>query len=301
MLESNNIKHRRYSVFDSMSTEKLEDILKADAQLDRQEESDTEAILYIMEVIAKREKDQPTGRFTDVQTAWNSFEKNYLPYIDNDKSIYEFEDSGVDVVKKPTQKSFHLIWKQPMIRIVSSAAILVVLLLTGNMTAKAFGIDLFGMVATWTGDTFGFTSSVPQGTTTNVQGSKETVKDLKNILEEYGVSSDLVPTWIPDRYSFKETNIYESPLRTTFYTIYTYEEDEMAITITMMSEPVPITFEKDDNDVIVYSVDDVKHYIMTNLDITNVVWVYGNYECSISGKFSTDEAKKMIDSIYEEK
>jgi hypothetical protein len=38
---------------------------------------------------------------------------------------------------------------------------------------------------------------------------------------------------------------------------------------------------------------------MTNLERTKAVWMADNYECSITGKFSIEEAEKMIDSIYE--
>ncbi|MGB8455946.1 MAG: DUF4367 domain-containing protein [Anaerocolumna sp.] len=301
MPESNEKKHQNYSIFDSMSTEELENILQADAQLLSEEDSDTDAILYIMEVIAKRENEHPTGRFTDVQVAWTSFEHNYLPYIENDKSIYEFEDSDIDITQKPLKEFFSLQRKHRMIRFACTAAIFVAVLLAGNMTAKAFGIDLFGTVAMWTKDTFSFSSSVPHETTSDVQGSSEATKTLQNILEEYGITSDLIPTWLPDGYSFKSNDIYETPARTSFYAIYNCEEGEISVKITSLSKPVRSIIEKDNNEVTVYSVNGIEHYIMTNLKITNVVWTNGTYEGSISGNFSLEEAKKMIDSIYKRK
>ena len=87
MPEDSGNKHRDYSIFDNMSTETLEDILRADSQLPNGENSDVDAILYIMEVIAKREREAPTGRFTNVQDAWVSFDENYLPYTKDDRSI----------------------------------------------------------------------------------------------------------------------------------------------------------------------------------------------------------------------
>lgn len=303
MLESNGKKHQNYLIFDSMSTEELENILQADAQLLSEEDSDTEAILYIMEVIAKREKEQPTGRFTDIHSAWTSFEHNYLPYIENDKSIYEFEDSDVDATQKPHKEFFHRQRKHRMIRFASCAAIFVVVLLTGNMTAKAFGIDLFGTVAKWTKDTFTFSSSVPHETTSNEQGFNEAAKTdtLQQILDQYGITSDLVPTWLPDGYSFSSSDVYETPARTSFHANYNCEEDEISVIITSLSKPVRSIYEKDDNEVTVYSMNGIEHYIMTNLKITNVVWTSGTYEGSISGKFSLEEAKRMIDSIYKRK
>jgi hypothetical protein len=82
MPESIDSKQQNYSLFDSMSTEELETILQADAQFFDGNESNTDTILYIMEVIARRESEHPTGRLTDVKAAWKSFENNYLPDID---------------------------------------------------------------------------------------------------------------------------------------------------------------------------------------------------------------------------
>lgn len=301
MSEVNCKKHQNYSIFDSMSTKELENILQADAQLLSDEDSDTDAILYIMEVVALREKENPTGRFTDIKTAWTSFEKNYLRYIDNDKSIYEFEDSDMDVTKNRRIKLFHLLSKHRITRFASVAAILITVLLAGNMTAMAFGIDLFGTVAKWTKDSFRFSNSMSQETIQDAQGSSESTKTFQNILEQYGITLDLIPTWLPDGYSFKSNDVYETPARTSFYAIYNYEDDEISVSITSLLKPDTSTFEKDNKEVTVYSANDIEHYIMTNLSITNIAWTNGTYECLISGNFSLKEAKKMIDSIYKKK
>ena len=75
-----------------MSTEALNEILRQDSQLPDNEESDLDAILYIMEVIAKREKEQPEFEFTDVDTAWNSFKHNYQPTSNDGISLHDFDE-----------------------------------------------------------------------------------------------------------------------------------------------------------------------------------------------------------------
>ena len=55
----------------------------------------------------------------------------------------------------------------------------------------------------------------------------------------------------------------------------------------------------DFNLLLLYQHNCLEHYIMTNLERTKAVWMADNYECSITGKFSIEEAEKMIDSIYE--
>ena len=67
---------RDFSRFDSMSTAQLQEILRQDA-LQESTEPDTEKILYITEVLAKREKERDPS--TEVQRAYQSFVQNYLP------------------------------------------------------------------------------------------------------------------------------------------------------------------------------------------------------------------------------
>lgn len=82
-------KHWDYSIFDNMTTKALEDILRVDSQSSNNDNFNIGAILYIMEVIAKREKEHPSGKFTDVHSAWASFCENYLPYIDGNDYEYK--------------------------------------------------------------------------------------------------------------------------------------------------------------------------------------------------------------------
>lgn len=77
MSESKEHFHRDFSKFDEMSTEELNEILRRDSQLPDGEESDIDAILYIMEVIEKRSQELPLSDFKDVDRAWSSFNENY--------------------------------------------------------------------------------------------------------------------------------------------------------------------------------------------------------------------------------
>ena len=69
----------------------------------------------------------------------------------------------------------------------------------------------------------------------------------------------------------------------------------------MLSKPSSRTYEKDGSNVTVYSTNKVEYYIMTNMDQTTIAWRVNNYECSILGSFTLQEAEKIIDSIYERK
>lgn len=64
-----------YSKYDSMSTEELEDILRMDFEA---EDSDTDMILHITQILVQREEKNPTGLFDNVNESWEAFKEKYL-------------------------------------------------------------------------------------------------------------------------------------------------------------------------------------------------------------------------------
>ncbi len=118
-------------------------------------------------------------------------------------------------------------------------------------------------------------------------------KSLLKTLDEYGVTALIAPSWFPDGYLLENIEATETPVRTTINAVYTKADDEISITVIILTEPLTRIYEKDENEVIVYSVNGIDHYIMTNLGRTNVAWTTNNYECSITCSLSVDETKKL--------
>ena len=149
-LDSGNRKD--YSKYDRMSTESLEELLRLDAELPNGEGSDIDEILYISEVIAKREKEHPTGRYPeiDVDAAWESFQTKYLPYMTDGRPLYDFDDeepshteeenAGTDNPSPTSRKRISLRGRRHVKRVVSIAAVIAVLL--GLMTATAYAMGM---------------------------------------------------------------------------------------------------------------------------------------------------------------
>lgn len=46
-----------------------------------------------------------------------------------------------------------------------------------------------------------------------------------------------------------------------------------------------------------YAIGDRVYYVMTNLDDRTIAWQNGDFEGAIMGRFTTDEAEKIINSI----
>jgi len=293
MFESDGNNHQDYSKFDKLSTQALKDILQADAQLQNEKDSDVNAILYIMGVIAKRENENLAEQFTDVSTAWASFNENYLPFA-GDKSIYDDDDDiNIDININATRtRSTPFTNKK---RLIYVAAVIFAVLFTGTFTTYALGYDIWETVAKWTQDTFKFTNASTEETDFPKMNSE--YKSLQEALDDYGIDEALVPTWMPDGYSFKSVDIDETPAFTTFYAIYENQDGSISMSISYLLKPISSIYEKDEGEVITYTVNGNDYFIMTNLERRKIVWKINNYECSITGKFTKDDAKKMIVSI----
>ena len=89
MSESKEHFHRDFSKFDEMSTAELNEILRQDSQLPDGEESDIDAILYIMEVIEQRNQELPVSDFKDVDRAWDSFNQNYRFASSEERPLFD--------------------------------------------------------------------------------------------------------------------------------------------------------------------------------------------------------------------
>ncbi|MDR0951375.1 MAG: DUF4367 domain-containing protein [Oscillospiraceae bacterium] len=285
---------RSYCQFDKMNTAQLKEILRRDSQLPENEDSDMDAILYIMDVIAKRGED--CAEFTNAEKAWDIFNESYSIQESDGKSLYEFDSdelnqtASLDRDRQPNTRHF-----RGLLRVAVIAAILAATLLIGTVSAYAMGYDLWGAVADWTKDIFSFTTVSEE----KFYGEAGIVDALNTIdLIEYGVTERVLPTWLPDGYKYSGSDLFEKSARTVIRYFYTRDNSEICVSIVVLSSPTMRHIEKNDSDVIIYTAGNTEHYIMNNLEETNIAWVTGNCECSIIGDFSIEEAKQIIDSIY---
>ncbi|RKI66611.1 DUF4367 domain-containing protein [bacterium 1xD42-67] len=316
-LDSGNSKD--YSKYDGMSTESLEELLRLDAELPDGEGPDIDEILYISEVIAKREKEHPTGRYPeiDVDAAWENFQTKYLPYMTDGRSLYDFDDeepshteeenAGTDNPSPTSRKRISLRGRRHLKRVVSIAAVIAVLLGLMTATAYAMGYDLWGVIAQWTKDTFTFVS-VSKANEPSEPGEGDTIgdgeyADLQAALDAYGITEQLAPNWIPNGFTVGKVvvNDNSSPDYVVFNTCYRNDAKSIMVQIKMHQNQENTSFttwQKDDMDVDTVIIADCTFYTMQNAGRECAVWINGPFECTINGNISSEELLKIIESIF---
>ena len=307
MSELNNRNRGPYAKYDNMSTEELEKILRLDLELPDCEGLDADTILYITEVIAKREPPQSEDLYPNVDQAWNTFLTKYLPHSTDNLRTSEVEQ-GTTQHTMQTSPELHQSRRRVhwLMRTTTIAAILAALLLATTITASAFGYDIWKVIAEWTRESFAFTSNEinnnesQQSVNTKSPGSHASAySSLQEALDDYGIVDTSAPTWIPERFSLDSVSANAVPGFIDIGAYYSSEDTVLIINILdYKNQPQQFAqWEKDNIDPIVYEKDGTTYYLMTNMGKQKAVWITGSCECSITGDISEDELISIIDSI----
>lgn len=282
MSENQNGRVRNLWKYDTMTTEELEEILRLDVDALEGQESDTELLLYVMEVLASRKRNTSHTENT-AHRAYESFKKNYLS---------EVEEKIIAPKEKIPAKKKPLRW----LRSLSAVAAVLAIILLGSVTAKAFGCDIWEAVVQWTQETFHFGDSRRTDDAPKI-GNDLPYASLQDALLEDEITQPLVPTWIPDNYQLADITIEETPLQDVYYAQYNSGGKELMITICSHLNSTPQYVEQSDDFVEIYEVAGVEYYFFSNYEKVRIAWVRDSYECSILGELTIEEAKLMIDSI----
>ena len=287
---------RDLSRYNHMSTEELEAILQADFELPEEEESDMEKILYITEVIAQRRAGQPTGRYANMDEAWESFVDNYLP--EEDQAAFRPDGSLSKGNEVNTKKSKPRFIRTVLIRVASVALAIALVSAAGTVTASAFGFDFWAWLTAWTREAFGIEN--PNYTYSGKdQKIPEQLDELHALMREYGFPDNLLPTYLPEGYETYAVNSEATSAFMALYCLLKKDDEFITLNYTMyLNNQVTEEAQKDEDDPYAYERGGVTHYIMTNDETYYAVWTVDNVECFLYGVSSREELTQMISSIY---
>ena len=286
---------RDYSRYDQMSTAELEQLLRLDFQATESGDSDLDAILYISDLLAKR-----NGPF-DSDAAWKRFQTKYRPYADG-RSLYDFENtedpSPLEAEQARSAVRPRRGWR--LRRLAVLAAALIACLLGGMVVAQAAGMDVFGAIARWTDETFHFVSAGSADTSGSDgnQSGQEDADPYHSALQTIGMDS-LFPTWHPDGFTPGDLEITALHNSVSAHMDFFGGDRSYAVVIQHFTQPTDNTgtFEKDDTPVEEYDHNGQTFYILSNLDSLTATTYDGEFMTMIYGGLTREEIKAVIDSI----
>lgn len=275
---------RDFSQYDTMETEELEDLLRFDTDAPEGVEPDVDLILYVLEVLADRRRNN-NNEFTGKTAleAFESFKQNYLP-------------EGIHIDSVPEEKK-PAIRPVRWLRGLTAAAAVLAFVFLGSVTANAFGFDIWRAVAVWAQETFRLEgedkaeSELPDADRNRGYASlEEAIYDMEGAL-------GIVPTWIPMGYELTDIRIDENPLQKIYIGFYEKDEKKLKIVIQSYQNGYPEQIEQSDSTDETYISSGVIYHFFEDNDQTRVVWINDSYECYITGELSVTQLEMMIDSI----
>lgn len=283
MSENRNRGTRDFSKYDSMSTEELKNILRLDSEAPVEQESDTDLMLHIMEVLASRTTHKNTGK--TAFESWKAFQQDYL--CEEDVDVHK-------TIISPKPRKLHYRW----LRRLTTVAAMLALVISIAATANAIKWDtLWNTLAKWAHETFSFVTEEQQRITEPSPHNTLQYSSLQEALKCTEQEYDFVPTWIPEGYQLEEIVVDENPIQTVYAARYKNKEQVLKITVRLYLKNDLENIEISSEPLEIYNKDGTEYHIFTNYDELRAVWIKAPYECYIAGDLSVEEIKLMIDSI----
>jgi hypothetical protein len=178
-------------------------------------------------------------------------------------------------------------------RLGMAAAVLVILSSVFLGSAAALNLPIWQSITQWTRETFMAT------THEEPFQINEQLIPLHYALEEHDITDLVAPTWLPDGFVLEDLIVEEEAAFLIFVALFTNDEDTLFIRLKSLNDDTQSVFGRNEGVDEIYRRNNITHYIMTNNGRVSVVWASGNYEGLIFGDITRDQAKEMIDSIYD--
>lgn len=284
-----------YTALEKMSTQELKDLLRKTFDQPALSDEDSNMILAITEVLDIRDNNGDLID-VDVDAAWEKFQKEYLPLVDEDASsaTNELDVLNEHVSETKTKKSR---WTFKRIAGIA-AALAIVVFAAGSLIPTANGSNVWSAFVEWTKETFGFNK--------DFQGEHieypEQLENLYSLLGNYGISAkNILPKYVPEGYEEVDTRCDEKSSATIFMCLLDNGYNSIILQYRLSKNDNDSTeYQKNDGAPEEYIIHNDTFFIVKNLSNYTATWSDGNIQCSIQNVPSHDELIKMVDSIYEE-
>lgn len=271
MLESERPGGLLFSQYDAMSTAELQEFLQTATEQLQADEARWDELVYAAKLYAERMQEIKPPHCT-AEESLEEFCKKH-----SETQAWDFTAKHSSASRKRSS-----VWRK-MGAIAAAIAISVTLI---TATAYAAGIPLWSAVVEWTKETFRF-----------VWEEEIAPGDASLILQKYGVTQDGVPHWIPEGYvlaEYGEPDVFEE-------ITVSYQKDDSFIIFSTRPYHKDSKFHyQQSDDAEIYESNGIRYYIFPNLKRMVAVWMEDGCECSISGVYSKEVLKNMLNIMNKE-
>lgn len=292
-----------YSYLDQLGTQELEALLQKDAE--DPDGGDLDMVMYIMEVIEKREGGSDKEK---AAAALEDFFSTYATPEGEGLQLYPSDNLGDKEAKSDPPKELQKA-KRRRLSLKGAGLIAAVLVCVFSLAACSVGGigRFFQMVGKWTSEVFAFENTydgdIPKEDGAELAAPLENAQyaSMEEALAAYGITEKVVPTSFPEGFEVVTIDVSESEQGNSvkFCAVYQGGDHYLTLQVRQVFNLNMESFEKDADAVTEYVKNGIRHYFYTNMDSNCVTWFNGNLECFIDTNLPEEDLKLAIDSIYE--
>lgn len=175
--------------------------------------------------------------------------------------------------------------------------------LTISLIGTAYGIDLLDTIARWTTEVFHFAQSeVPYAEVGRYPieiGETKEYDSPQQAADALELTAALMPTWIPDQYESSAISVRRTVSGISLFMCCESDDGSLILQFRESARKDQKLIETDDDIYQCYLSCGIEHYLVSDNGYTKILWANGRFECRANGDITEQEAKQIIDSIYE--
>ena len=124
------------------------------------------------------------------------------------------------------------------------------------------------------------------------------LEELRQTVEDCGISVPIVPSWIPEEYELVELKTEEFPSKTQITARFETDSQTIMLYYDIYAQSVTHEFVKDEAGCVEHESTGIIHKIYTNNGKRFALWDRDNVKCSIVVDCQEEDLTKILDSIY---
>ena len=274
-------------MLEAMSVDELTDALN-DVLENMTEENYDPALIDAY--LAALDRKDPMPEIPGAETSYANLQKRIRRILPSKKMIPD--------------NRFRRVWRIGLV-----AVLTIICMFGGMIVAQAAGLDIFGTMARWTDEVFSFGEirsegavDVPSDTVNDPSGSdgEAAFPSLQAALDAYGITEVSEPTWIPERYVFRNVamDCWSNGDLIGLTAEYFHETSALFIEFKLYQNEPSTQIEKTGEPVETFAVNDTTVYLLENINNNAAAWMTEHFECCITGAVEKNELQQMVLSIY---
>ena len=259
-------------MIEQISTEQLDEMLMYELEKEPVDES---AVRLIIEVLEKRDQNEPVEINPQVAASWEKYQ-----------------------TPAPVQSRPKFSFRSWPVRIAAAVAVVIALALAVLQSAEAEGF--WERLTRWTESIFEFFTPGDEMAEHEYVFATDNpgLQQVYDAVAALGITAPVVPMWLPDGYELLQCEVTETPSKSFVHSRFENGKNIIILDLAIRDTESPRQYSKDEENADKLEIVGVEHSILHNEEWWTAAWTRDRLECAIYMDCQEEILYKILTSIY---